>query len=358
MPALPTALHDFHQRHGAKLVDFAGYALPLQYSGIIKEHLHTRAAASLFDVSHMGQALISPERLRPHVAVDLEALTPGKQVYAQILNESGGIVDDLMLSRDLSEPELIYIVVNGARKAVDFARLQPERQLDELALLALQGPQAVAACADLLGDDSLREQRFMQQRLYTWQGHSLRIARSGYSGEDGVEISLANAIAAEFAEALLSAEAVAPAGLGARDSLRIEAGLCLYGNDIDEATTPVEAGLRWSLNRACLQAGTCSGATRLLEQINAGAPRKRVGLQLEGKQAARAGSEIFSQGQAVGKVTSGCYAPSLGHAVAMGYVATEAAELGAEFSIEQRGRSLPARLVRMPFHPHNYYKAQ
>ena len=358
MPALPTALHDFHQRHGAKLVDFAGYALPLQYSGIIKEHLHTRAAASLFDVSHMGQALISPERLRPHVAVDLEALTPGKQVYAQILNESGGIVDDLMLSRDLSEPELIYIVVNGARKAVDFARLQPERQLDDLALLALQGPQAVAACADLLGDDSLREQRFMQQRLYTWQGHSLRIARSGYSGEDGVEISLANAIAAEFAEALLSADPVAPAGLGARDSLRIEAGLCLYGNDIDEDTTPVEAGLRWSLNRACLQAGTCSGATRLLEQINAGAPRKRVGLQLEGKQAARAGSEIFSQGQAVGKVTSGCYAPSLGHAVAMGYVATEAAELGAEFSIEQRGRSLPACLVRMPFHPHNYYKAQ
>ena len=358
MSALPTALHDFHQRHGAKLVDFAGYALPLQYSGIIKEHLHTRAAASLFDVSHMGQALISPERLRPHVAVDLDALTPGKQVYAQLLNDHGGIVDDLMLSRDISEPELIYIVVNGARKAVDFARLQPERQLDELALLALQGPQAVAACADLLGDDSLREQRFMQQRLYTWQGHSLRIARSGYSGEDGVEISLANAIAAEFAEALLSAEAVAPAGLGARDSLRIEAGLCLYGNDIDEATTPVEAGLRWSLNRACLQAGTCSGATRLLEQINAGAPRKRVGLQLEGKQAARAGSEIFSQGQAVGKVTSGCYAPSLGHAVAMGYVATEAAELGAEFSIEQRGRSLPARLVRMPFHPHNYYKAQ
>ena len=140
MPALPTALHDFHQRHGAKLVDFAGYALPLQYSGIIKEHLHTRAAASLFDVSHMGQALISPERLREHVAIDLEALAPGKQVYAQLLNENGGIVDDLMLSRDLSEPEFIYIVVNGARKAVDFARLQPERQLDDLALLALQGP--------------------------------------------------------------------------------------------------------------------------------------------------------------------------------------------------------------------------
>ena len=358
MPTLPTALHDFHQRHGAKLVDFAGYALPLQYSGIIKEHLHTRAAASLFDVSHMGQALISPERLRPHVAVDLEALAPGKQVYAQLLNYHGGIVDDLMLSRDLSAPELIYIVVNGARKAVDFARLQPERQLDELALLALQGPQAVAACADLLGDDSLREQRFMQQRLYTWQGHSLRIARSGYSGEDGVEISLANAIAAEFAEALLSAQAVAPAGLGARDSLRIEAGLCLYGNDIDEATTPVEAGLRWSLSRARLQTGDCAGAARLLEQINAGATRKRVGLQLEGKQAARAGSEIFSQGQAVGKVTSGCYAPSLGHAVAIAYVATASAELGAEFSIEQRGRSLPARLVRMPFHPHNYYKAQ
>ena len=358
MPTLPTALHDFHQRHGAKLVDFAGYALPLQYSGIIKEHLHTRAAASLFDVSHMGQALISLERLRPHVAVDLEALAPGKQVYAQLLNDHGGIVDDLMLSRDISEPELIYIVVNGARKAVDFARLQPERQLDELALLALQGPQAVAACADLLGDDSLREQRFMQQRLYTWQGHSLRIARSGYSGEDGVEISLANSIAADFAEALLSAQAVAPAGLGARDSLRIEAGLCLYGNDIDENTTPVEAGLRWSLSRARLQTGDCAGAARLLEQINAGATRKRVGLQLEGKQAARAGSEIFSQGQAVGKVTSGCYAPSLGHAVAIAYVATASAELGAEFSIEQRGRSLPARLVRMPFHPHNYYKAQ
>ena len=355
---LPTALHTFHQRHGAKLVDFAGYALPLQYSGIIKEHLHTRAAASLFDVSHMGQALISPERLRAHVAVDLDALASGKQVYAQLLNEHGGIVDDLMLSRDISEPEFIYIVVNGARKAVDFARLQPERQLDEFALLALQGPQAVAACADLLGAPSLREQRFMQQRLYTWQGHSLRVARSGYSGEDGVEVSLANAIAAEFAEALLSAEAVAPAGLGARDSLRIEAGLCLYGNDIDEDTTPVEAGLRWSLNLARLRGGACAGATRLLEQINSSVARKRVGLQLEGKQAARAGSEIFHQGRAVGKVTSGCYAPSLGHAVAMGYVATAAAQLGAEFSIEQRGRSLPARLVPMPFHPHNYYKGQ
>ena len=355
---LPTALHAFHQRHGARLVDFAGYALPLQYSGIIKEHLHTRAAASLFDVSHMGQALISPERLKPHVAVDLDALAPGKQVYAQLLNEHGGIVDDLMLSRDLSAPELVYIVVNGARKAVDFARLQPERQLDDLALLALQGPQAVAACADLLGAPSLREQRFMQQRLYTWQGHSLRIARSGYSGEDGVEISLANAIAAEFAEALLQADTVAPAGLGARDSLRIEAGLCLYGNDIDEDTTPVEAGLRWSLNRARLRVGDCAGATRLLEQINSSVARKRVGLELEGKQAARAGSEIFYQGRAVGTITSGCYAPSLGHAVAMGYVATAAAQLSAEFSIEQRGRSLPARLVPMPFHPHNYYKAK
>ena len=234
---LPTALHAFHQRHGAKLVDFAGYALPLQYSGIIKEHLHTRAAASLFDVSHMGQALISPERLRAHVAVNLDALAPGKQVYAQILNEHGGIVDDLMLSRDISEPEFIYIVVNGARKAVDFARLQPERQLDEFALLALQGPQAVAACADLLGDDSLREQRFMQQRLYTWQGHSLRVARSGYSGEDGVEVSLANAIAAEFAEALLQRK-LSPPPDSARATAYASKPACVCTATISTRTPP------------------------------------------------------------------------------------------------------------------------
>ena len=353
---LKTPLYDLHHSYQARLTEFAGYELPLHYGSIIAEHLHTRARASVFDVSHMGQALISPGRLSPHVAVDLDGLAPGKQVYAQIFNEQGGIVDDLMLARDLLADSYIHIVVNAARQQQDFALLQPEQQLRDLALLALQGPLAVEACSRLLAAPELQQQRFMTQKIYQWYGQPLRITRSGYSGEDGVEIALPASAAPQLVEQLLQAGEVQLAGLGARDSLRIEAGLCLYGNDIDAHTTPVEAGLAWSLNKQRLQRGDFAGSAVINGQIQNGSERQRVGLLLDGKQAARAGSQVYYQDELVGSVTSGCYAPSIGQAVAMAYIHSQHAQIGRQFSLHQRGRSLSARQVKLPFYRHNYYK--
>ena len=350
-----TPLYSLHQELGAKLVDFAGYQLPLQYGGILGEHLHTRARASLFDVSHIGQALVRADKLYPHLALDLDSLPAGKQAYAQLYNERGGIVDDLMLSRDLSAPDYFYVVVNASRKLVDFELLQPERELKDYALLALQGPQAVAVCARLLGGAELERQPFMTQKLYAWEGSQLRIARSGYSGEDGLEISVEASRSIDLARALLAADEVQPAGLGARDSLRLEAGLCLYGNDIDEDTTPIEAGLKWSMHRQRLELADFVGSGPILAQIADGAQRKLVGLRLEGKAAARAGSEVYLGDKLAGKITSGGYAPSLGCAIALGYVASEHAEPGTACTLRQRGRELAASVVKKPFVTTNYY---
>jgi aminomethyltransferase len=367
-PALKRVpLHALHVACGGKIVPFAGYEMPVQYTaGVLKEHLHTRAAAGLFDVSHMGQIVLRPksgkvedaaralERLVPQ---DILSVAPGRQRYAQFTNDNGGILDDLMVA---NFGDHLFVVVNAACKDDDEAHLRAHlpddcviEPLPDRALVALQGPKAVTVLAKHAPD--LAAMRFMDAGPRTILDTACFVSRSGYTGEDGFEISLRPEEAVDFAEALLGHPEVLPVGLGARDSLRLEAGLCLYGHDIDRTTTPVEAALEWAIQPARrsggARAGGFPGEAVILGEIARGATRRRVGLRPEGRAPMREGTELFAEegAAAVGTITSGGFGPSLDAPVALGYVPIEAAAPGTRLLGRLRGKMLPVTVARTPF---------
>lgn len=372
---LKTPLNDLHVSLGARMVPFAGYSMPVQYpAGLMAEHHHTRNATGLFDVSHMGQLrLVGPdaaaafESLMP---VDVIDLAVGKQRYGLLLNDAGGIIDDLMfVNRDYANGGDIFVIVNGACKVGDIAHIQASIgtrcrviPMPEMALLALQGPQAVAALSRLApGVDKLV---FMTGGSFSWNDSNLFITRSGYTGEDGFEISVPATQADALARALLAQPEVKPVGLGARNSLRLEAGLCLYGNDIDASTTPVEAGLNWAMQKVRradgARAGGFPGATKILAQLAGGtvAPaRKRVGLVALERIPVRDHTELQDLGgKRIGEVTSGLLGPTIDKPVAMGYVTPEFAALGSRINAIVRGKPVPMEVTAMPFVPTRYYR--
>jgi glycine cleavage system T protein (aminomethyltransferase) len=361
-----TPLYDLHLLQGARMVPFASYAMPVQYkAGIIAEHLHTREKAGLFDVSHMGQAVLSgpdaSRKLEALVPSDVVSLAPGRQRYTQLLDETGGILDDLMVTRLPGVEERLGLVVNAANKQADFAHLRkrlPDLRLEVLAdraLLALQGPKAAEVLATLL--QGVEAMAFMTWRDFDRAGVPLFVSRSGYTGEDGFEVSVPAEAARAFAEKLLSNPDVALVGLGARDSLRLEAGLCLHGHDIDTSTSPVEASLAWSIQKRRRQEGGFPGAGRIQRELRDGSKRKRVGLELAGKAPAREGAEVTApDGRKIGRVTSGGFAPSVGRPIAMAYIESEFAAPGTDLNIIVRGTPLAARVSQMPFVPHRYFR--
>jgi aminomethyltransferase len=345
------------------MVPFAGYEMPLQYRGIIAEHLHARSEAVLFDVSHMGQAILRGDgaaaALETMVVADLQGMAAGTVRYTLLTNDQGGIVDDLMV---IQGGYYIVLVVNAARKEVDFAYLR-ERMGDrgeleiweDRALLALQGPAAAGVLSRLA--PPCRHMMFMTIENLKIGDIRCGIARSGYTGEDGFEITVPTEDAEQLARMLLQEPEVKPAGLGARDSLRLEAGLCLYGNDIDETTTPIEAGLAWTINKRRREQGGFPGAEIILRQMAEGPTRKRVGLLLDGKVPARAGTRVTDRwGKEIGAVTSGGYGPTVGGPIAMGYVDAEHAEPKTLVNVIVRGKPLPGRITELPFVAHRYAK--
>jgi len=359
-----TPLYALHRELGGKMVPFAGYAMPVQYPlGILGEHLHTRDAAGLFDVSHMGQVRLhgadAATALETLVPGDVLSLAPGAMRYSQFLNDRGGILDDLMISNAGGH---LFLVVNAACKDADIALMRDGlasraevEVLDDRALLALQGPQAGAVLARHAPDSSALV--FMTGAAMTVAGFDCYVTRSGYTGEDGFEISVAADAAEALARTLLGEPEVAPIGLGARDSLRLEAGLCLYGHDIDESTTPVEAALTWSIAKRRREEGGFPGAGVIQQQLRDGVQRKRVGLRPEGRAPAREGAEIVDGGDnVVGSVTSGGFGPTVGGPVAMGYVPAALAKAGSEVGLMVRGRRLAAQVAKTPFVPQRYYR--
>ncbi len=361
--ALP--LDAWHRANGARMVEFAGYYMPIQYAGIITEHIWTRENAGLFDVSHMGQLLLSGEELDAAVEamlpIDLSTLTPGMQRYSLLLDDKGGVLDDLMVSR---WPDKLYLVVNGATKWDDISHLREHlpdeitlHHLEDQALLALQGPKAAAALdRHVTGQWPLSGLTFMRFGHFDLGGVPATISRSGYTGEDGFEISIAATDAEKVASLLCGEPEVQPIGLGARDSLRLEAGLPLYGHDLSPETSPVEAGLLFGINKRRRTEGGFFGAARILQEIADGAPRSLVGLFIEGRQPAREGAEIYVRDAKVGTVTSGGFSPSLQVPIAMGYVEFAHAALGTALEIDVRGKRLNATVTTMPFVPHNYVR--
>ena len=348
---------------GARMVPFAGYAMPLQYkAGIIAEHLHCRSKAALFDISHMGQAgLAGPTvagYLETLVPSDIVGLTPGRQRYTVFTNEAGGIIDDLIVTR--LKADRFHLVVNASRKEADYHHLQttlPGRvtfdPYEDRALLALQGPEACAALRRLAPEGAPLP--FMAASEMMIAGIPCLVARCGYTGEDGFEISLAANVAERLARLLLEQPEVAPAGLGARDSLRLEAGLCLYGHDIDELTTPVEAGLYWVIAKRRRQAWDFPGGLAIRDQAEHGPHRRRVGLRPEGRALVRAGALIVAlDGTGAGTVTSGGFSPTLNGPIAMGYIRRDLADPGTRIALQVRGKTVPATVVPLPFVPHRY----
>ncbi len=362
-----TPLDALHRAHGAKMVPFAGYAMPLQYAdGIMAEHRQTRTAAGLFDVSHMGQVEIraadqakAATALETLVPADIKGLEVGHTRYCLLTDDNGGILDDLMVT---NRGDHYFAVVNASRKAEDIQHMTAAMAgtctvtpLPDRALVAVQGPKAADAVARLA--PGLRDMAFMTCADAEIAGVPCFATRSGYTGEDGYEISIAADGAVRVVEALLAEPEVELAGLGARDSLRLEAGLCLYGNDIDTTTTPVEAALTWTIGKQRREEGGFPGADTILRQIADGAPRKRVGLKPTGRAPVRAHSEIHDKaGNAIGEVTSGGFGPTVEHPVAMGYVASDHAKVGTEVDVIVRGKPLPAEVVRLPFAPHRYHR--
>ena len=356
-------LDSWHRARGARMVPFAGYEMPVQYEGIIAEHLWTRENAGLFDVSHMGQLFVHGSG----VDVALEKIMPGdfqaaadmKPKYSLLLDEEGGIIDDLMATRRGQD---FYIVVNGATKHGDIAdmerRLPSDIVIDymkEQALLALQGPRAAEVLETIV--PGVSDLGFMQGGPFKWNGHNLWISRSGYTGEDGFEISVPGIAAADLADAITANELAKPIGLGARDSLRLEAGLPLYGHDLDHKTTPVMAGLTFAINRRRRVEGRFAGALRIMAELENGPIEKRVGFEIEGRQPVREGALVLDgEGNEVGKITSGGFSPSLQRPIAMGYVAAPFADEGTALKLEQRGKLFDARVVPMPFVPHRYHR--
>ncbi|WP_421707376.1 glycine cleavage system aminomethyltransferase GcvT [Algihabitans sp.] len=361
--ALSTPLIALHRELGGKLVDFAGYLLPVQYpAGIMTEHKHCRDSAALFDVSHMGQVELTGEgadsALERLVPGELLKLGVGRQRYGFLTNEAGGILDDLIVAR---LPDRLFVVVNGACKRADIAHLQAKlpgvtvTELSDRALIALQGPKAVEALARHA--PAAAELSFLSIAEMDLAGVPALVSRSGYSGEDGFEISLPTERAEEVARLLLAEPEVMPAGLGARDSLRLEAGLCLYGHDLTPETTPVEAGLAWAIGKRRRAEGGFPGAEVILRQLAEGPPRRRVGLRPEGRAPVREGAALFdAEGQAVGSVTSGGFGPTVGGPVAMGYVTAELATPGGQLFAEVRGKRLPVTVADLPFVQQRYVK--
>ncbi|MGC8477863.1 MAG: glycine cleavage system aminomethyltransferase GcvT [Acetobacteraceae bacterium] len=370
---LPLPLDSWHRAHGGRMVGFAGYALPVQYAptgalaercrgGVLAEHRHCREAAALFDVSHMGQAILAGadaaaalERLVPG---DIAGLAPGRQRYTLLTNAAGGIIDDLMVAK--LAPDRLLLVVNAANKAGDFAHIAAAlpagvslAPLDGQALLALQGPRAAAVLARLSPEAAALP--FLGIGRFRLHGAEALISRSGYTGEDGFELSIPADAAAPLADALLAAPEVAPAGLGARDSLRLEAGLCLHGADIDAETDAIAAGLAWTIGKRRREAWDFPGGPRLRETLQRGPARRRVGLRPEGRAPVRGGAPILDPaGAVIGQVTSGLYSPSLEAPIAMGYVPAALAAPGGTVRLGLRGGTVPARVVPLPFVPHRY----
>jgi aminomethyltransferase len=369
-PLLKTPLHARHVTLGARMVPFAGYDMPVQYpAGIMAEHNWTRESAGLFDVSHMGQAfLVGPDHettaraLEALIPADIVNLPPGKQRYSQLLNEEGGILDDLMVTRsaDPDEDGALLLVVNAACKTEDYAHIEARLpahvklvKAEHRGLIALQGPKAEEALAAL--NPEAAEMGFMTLRTLKLGGVKANVSRSGYTGEDGYEISAAADRIGEIWDALLLDARVKPIGLGARDSLRLEAGLCLYGHDIDTTTSPVEAALNWSIQKRRREEGGFPGAARIQREFAEKPARIRVGLLPEGRAPAREGAEIATaDGTIVGKVTSGGFGPTLNGPCAMGYVAKEHSAPGTKLDLIVRGKPLPATIAAMPFVPNRY----
>jgi aminomethyltransferase len=384
-----TRLYDIHVSLGAKMVPFAGYEMPVQYPlGVLKEHLWTREKCGLFDVSHMGQAtLVAEDGRHETVAAALEALVPadilnlqpGQQRYSQLLADDGGIIDDLMVTRPRdSGSGCLFVVVNAGCKDGDYAHIRSRLPngvrleiLSDRALLALQGPDAWTTLQRAIPQiDTLQFMSILSPRAFggpyghlsnvssdtTLRGSAIvTIGRSGYTGEDGFEISLSDEDAAYVWQCLIRDARVQPIGLGARDSLRLEAGLCLYGHDIDTTTSPIEAGLAWSIQKRRRIEGGFPGAARIQRELKDGPSRLRIGIKPEGRAPAREGTEIFSdRGDKIGVVTSGGFGPSVNGPIAMGYVASAHAPVGTRLNLMVRGKALPATVVAMPFQPHRY----
>ncbi len=366
-----TPLHALHLELGAKMVPFAGYDMPVQYKlGVLGEHMHTREKAGLFDVSHMGQAFLSgpdhettAKALETLVPGDMAGLALGQQRYTVLLNDEGGIVDDLMVARSVSPDDdgRLFLVVNAARKAVDYeyiaSRLPDGVDLltvTDRALIALQGPAAFEVMVQHC--PKVKDLVFMTATSADFDGIDIHVSRSGYTGEDGFEISVAADKAETLARALLDHDEVEAIGLGARDSLRLEAGLCLYGHDIDETTSPIEAGLNWVIPKHRREAGGFPGADRILRELKDGPSRKRVGILPEGRAPAREHTEIQADGETIGEVTSGGFGPTTGGPVAMGYVRADHAKPDTLLDLMIRGKPRPASVVKMPFTPHRYAK--
>jgi aminomethyltransferase len=375
-----TPLYQAHLSAGARLVEFGGYEMPVQYrDGILKEHLWTRARAGLFDVSHMGPSFLtlaekSGDAEADHRAVaalaerivcgDIAGLKPGQLRYTLLMNDQGGLVDDLMIGRPLAPDHAgtLYIIVNAGTKDGDFARFQAAAgeaarlaRADDRALIALQGPEAALVLAGILPEAA--SLGFMSFRRFDHDGHGLVVSRSGYTGEDGFEILVPEPIAQAFWDRLLGDERVRPIGLGARDSLRLEAGLPLYGHDADETISPIEAGLGFAVSKRRLKAGDFPGADRIVRERGGALARVRVGLKVLEGAPAREGAEIVdAAGAVVGKVTSGGFAPSLGAPIAMGFVPPALAEPGAKLGVVVRGKTQAAEVAPMPFVPHRYVR--
>ncbi|KAH8554283.1 hypothetical protein BGW37DRAFT_421914, partial [Umbelopsis sp. PMI_123] len=366
-----TALHDFHLKHGGKMVPFAGYAMPVQYSsmGVLASHLHTREKASIFDVSHMLQTrLVGKDRAKffeTLVVADLHNLPVGSGTLSVFTNENGGIIDDTII---MQQADSLYVVSNAACADKDLAHINKHLKafqdkggdvdlkiIDDHSLVAIQGPKAAAALESLIGED-LKDFAFMNGRFITIRGVHCHVARSGYTGEDGFELSIPTPDAVNITELLLSHPDVELAGLGARDSLRLEAGLCLYGHDLDETTTPVEGGLTWTIPKSRRETGGFLGAEHILPQIKGGVSRRRVGLFVEGAPA-REGAEILSpDGEVIGNVTSGVPSPNLKRNIAMGYVKTGFHKNGTALKVRVRNRVQDASITKMPFVPAKYHK--
>jgi aminomethyltransferase len=365
-----TPLYEAHKALGAKLVPFAGYEMPVQYpTGVMAEHNWTRANAGLFDVSHMGQCFIvgpdfetTSRAMEKLVPADIQGLAPHQQRYSQLLNEDGGVLDDLMITRAAYKnyEGWLYVVVNASRKQADYGHIEKHlpagvklQRGEDMALLALQGPKAVEVLTKFV--PAAADLKFMHYAALNIEGIAAHVTRSGYSGEDGFELSVFAKDAQRLWDLLMADDLVRPIGLGARDSLRLEAGLCLYGHELDETTSPNEAGLVWSIAKRRREEGGFIGAARVQKELAHGVSRKRVGIKPEGRAPARDGTEIQNaEGRKIGVITSGGFGPSVNGPIAMGYVETAFAEVGTAVNLIVRGQALPAQIIKLPFIPNNF----
>lgn len=363
-----TRFHDHHIEASAKMVPFAGYSMPINYAGgIIEEHMHTREAAGLFDVSHMGQIIIQgndvAEQLERLMPLDIQALAVNNMTYSTLINDKGGILDDLIITR--WDEHTFFVVINAACKQQDIQHFRDNlvgadiTELKDQGLLALQGPMAGEILSELAPDVALL--RFMQGCSATINGLSCYVTRSGYTGEDGFEISIKPQDCSAVADILLANKKVRWVGLGARDSLRLEAGLCLYGHDMNQDTTPVEASLLWSISKSRRAGGQKQGgfpgAATVLKHIDEGIQKKRVGFTIDGRAPVREGAELINEaGTVIGFITSGGFSPSLQKPIAMGYIATKYSSTGTQVNAVVRGKSRPLVVTSMPFVPQRYYR--